>query len=128
MVDPDRIEQAIVNLLSNGLKFGPPGSVVDVDATCDGEEVRLAIRDRGPGIRSEDMPWLFGKFRQLDASPARKTSGTGLGLVITKSLVESHGGRIEVESQLEQGSTFTIVLPIERSQGRGTRDAGAHQV
>jgi signal transduction histidine kinase len=74
------------------------------------------------------MPWLSGKFRQLDASPARKTSGTGLGLVITKSLVESHGGRIEVESQLGQGSTFTIVLPIERSQGRGTRDAGAHQV
>jgi len=114
LVDADRIEQAMVNLLSNALKFAPAKSVVEVDASRDGDLVRIAISDHGPGIRSEDIGRLFGRFRQLDASPTRKTSGTGLGLVITKSLVESHGGHIEVASEFGQGSTFTIVLPAEQ--------------
>jgi len=109
--DPDRIVQALVNLLSNALKFAPAGSDVTIAARpVPGGLVSLAVSDRGPGIPPGQLPRLFEKFQQLDRDSARKSHGTGLGLVITRGLVEQHGGRIEVTSAQGEGTTFRITL------------------
>jgi signal transduction histidine kinase len=111
MGDADRLTQAVVNLLSNAVKCAPPRSAVTVTGREDGAFVVVSVRDRGRGIAPEDVERLFQKFQQLDAPGSRRAGGTGLGLVITKAIVEQHGGRIEVESAVGQGSTFSIVLP-----------------
>ena len=113
-VDADRMVQALVNLLSNAVKFAPPDTEVTiaVRAAPDGE-VEIAVRDRGKGIPHDKIPMLFQKFQQLDGSE-RKVQGTGLGLTITKALVEQHGGRIAVASTMGEGTTFTITLPADR--------------
>ena len=108
-VDAHRMIQAIVNLLSNALKHTPSPGVVDVEAHTDEEGVRISVRDHGPGISPDDLSKLFHPFHQLD--PTRTAGGTGLGLVITKGIVEQHGGSIAVTSRLGEGSSFTIVLP-----------------
>ena len=110
-VDPDRMVQALVNLLSNALKFAPDGSDVTITARSapDGR-VTLSVRDRGSGIPAEQASRLFQKFQQLDGGGARKIHGTGLGLAITRGLVEQHGGRIEVQSAPGEGTTFRITM------------------
>lgn len=110
-VDADRIVQALVNLISNAVKFSPGNAAVDVRVSRDARGVRFAVTDRGPGIPSESIGRLFRKFSQLDNSDARRVSGTGLGLAISKGIVEEHGGHITVESTPGAGSTFTIELP-----------------
>jgi PAS domain S-box-containing protein len=113
-VDADRMVQALVNLLSNAVKVAPPGTEVTISARATaGGEVEIAVRDRGKGIAPDKIPMLFQKFQQLDGSE-RKVQGTGLGLTITKALVEQHGGRIAVASALGEGTTFTITLPADR--------------
>jgi len=116
--DADRMVQALVNLLSNALKFAPAGSTVTVTAgvTSDGG-VRIAVADRGAGIPTDKLPLLFEKFQQLDGFGSRKIRGTGLGLTITKALVEQHRGRISVASRPGSGSTFTITLPADLEAG-----------
>jgi signal transduction histidine kinase len=114
--DADRLTQAVINLLSNAVKFAPARSAVTVKGREDGDYVVLSVRDQGHGIAAEDIDRLFHKFQQLEASGSRRFSGTGLGLVITKAIVEQHGGRIEVESTVGEGSTFSIVLPRTDSE------------
>jgi len=110
-VDPDRMVQALVNLLSNALKFAPDGSDVTIAAQPSPEgQVTLSVRDRGPGIPAEQASRLFQKFQQLDGGGARKFRGTGLGLAITRGLVEQHGGRIDVQSAPGEGTTFRITM------------------
>jgi PAS domain S-box-containing protein len=113
-VDADRLVQALVNLLSNAVKFAPPDTEVAITARRgpDGD-VEIAVRDRGKGIPLDKIPMLFQKFQQLDGSE-RKVQGTGLGLTITKALVEQHGGHIAVASAPGEGTTFTISLPADR--------------
>ena len=112
-VDPDRILQALLNLLSNAAKFAPAGSTVEVAVTRDGDGfVRFSVTDHGAGISPDQMNRLFRRFQQLDASTTRRTAGTGLGLPIAKALVEEHGGRIDVSSVQGQGSTFSFTAPI----------------
>lgn len=112
VVDPDRIVQALVNLLSNALKFAPPGSTVRVDARRNPDgSVGVSVRDEGKGIPPEKIGLLFQKFQQIDGSDSRRVPGTGLGLAITKALIELHGGRIDVWSELGVGTRFTITLP-----------------
>lgn len=115
LADFDRVVQALVNLLSNAIKFAPPDSEVVIEGTARGNMVALAIRDQGPGISADNLARLFQKFQQVDSSTSRSVGGTGLGLVITKALIEQHGGHIEVESLVGRGSTFTIVLPAAQS-------------
>ena len=111
--DPDRILQALVNLLSNALKFAPAGTAVEVDVASDGPHfVRFSVSDHGQGIPADKMNRLFQRFQQLDASTTRRVPGTGLGLAITKALVEEHGGRIEVTSIEGEGSTFSFIVPV----------------
>ena len=110
-VDPDRVTQVLVNLLDNALRYTPAGGMITLSATHIQEGVAIAVKDSGPGIPPEDLDYLFERFYRGDKSRQREEGGSGLGLAIAKSLVESQGGRIRVESQLGEGATFIIELP-----------------
>ncbi|MCL5958791.1 MAG: ATP-binding protein [Chloroflexi bacterium] len=109
-VDPNRLERILINLLGNALKYSAPETEVLVTAEKAYREVTVSVTDRGVGILAEDLPYLFHKFYRTKG--ARKAEGLGLGLYITKMLVEAHGGRIWVESEPGQGSTFFFTLPL----------------
>ena len=111
-VDPQRIGQVLGNLLSNALTHTPSGGQVVVTAKARESEVELSISDTGEGIPSEHLPYIFERFYRVDKSRSRATGGTGLGLAIARQLVEAHGGRIEVESEVGQGAVFTFTLPV----------------
>ncbi|MCC7263191.1 MAG: PAS domain S-box protein [Candidatus Latescibacteria bacterium] len=112
--DPAKLKQVLYNLLSNAIKFTPEGGQVEAGAKREGDTaVRLWVRDSGIGIKPEDHERIFEAFEQVDSSYARQQQGTGLGLALTKKLVELHQGRIWVESEGDgKGSTFLVVLPI----------------
>jgi len=111
-VDPQRIGQVLGNLLSNALTHTPSGGEVVVAARAKGSEVEVSVSDTGEGIPPERLPYIFERFYRADRSRSRATGGTGLGLSIAKQLVEAHGGRISVASQVGQGTTFTFTLPV----------------
>jgi signal transduction histidine kinase len=111
MIDANRIAQVVTNLLSNAIKFSPPGGSIQVEATNEPGAIRIAVSDHGAGIAAVDLPKLFRKFQQIDSSSTRKAGGTGLGLVISKGIVEQHGGRIGVTSTPGKGSTFWFTIP-----------------
>jgi signal transduction histidine kinase/CheY-like chemotaxis protein/HAMP domain-containing protein len=117
-VDADRIVQVLVNLLSNAVNYAPLDSVVTIEAATDGQLVSISVQDRGQGIAEADLARLFQKFQQADASASRRKGGTGLGLTISKALVEQHGGRIDVQSEVGKGSRFTISLPASDASAR----------
>ena len=108
--DERRISQVIVNLLSNAVKFSPAGGAVDVHASQLNGEVHVSVTDAGPGIAPEDHDRIFEAFQQTEAG-IQQREGTGLGLALSKRLVELHGGRIWVESEPGKGSTFVFTLP-----------------
>jgi signal transduction histidine kinase/ActR/RegA family two-component response regulator len=111
--DARRLKQMLVNLLSNAVKFTPEGGEIGLEARGIYAEnvLKISVWDRGIGIQTEDLQRLFKPFVQLDSSLTRQAAGTGLGLSLVHRLTELHGGRMEVESSLGQGSRFTIVLP-----------------
>lgn len=108
--DPLRLKQILLNLLSNAVKFTDQGSVAVRAQAVDGM-VQITVSDTGHGIPAASLPLLFNKFKQLDSGSTRKAGGSGLGLVITRKLVELHGGHISVSSVLDQGSEFTFTIP-----------------
>jgi len=112
-VDKVKFKQIMFNLLSNAVKFTPENGRVAINASLMNQYVQIAVSDTGIGIKSEDMDKIFEAFRQLDASYARRYEGTGLGLTLTKRLIELHGGKIWVISEFGKGSTFTFTLPIK---------------
>jgi signal transduction histidine kinase len=114
--DRGRVRQVLLNLLSNAIKFTPDGGRITVVAAPvnGGAETRIAVSDTGIGIAAEDQAKLFKEFSQLDASASRKYEGTGLGLALSRRLVEMHGGAIGVESEMGKGSTFWFTLPQAR--------------
>ena len=109
--DAARIRQIVFNLLSNAIKFTPIGGHVEVSVATAGNDVRLTIADSGPGIAPEDHERIFEPFEQSWRADPTTHEGTGLGLALTRQLVEGHGGRIELDSGLGRGSRFTVVLP-----------------
>ncbi|MDX6694860.1 MAG: hypothetical protein QOF02_2463 [Blastocatellia bacterium] len=113
LVEADRtkLRRILVNLLSNAMKFTPRHGAVEVRAELAGERVRLTVADTGVGIAPEDVKRLFDKYEQARSRATRGEKGTGLGLYITRQLVELHGGEIEVQSELGRGSTFSFTLP-----------------
>ena len=112
-LDQQRLKQILYNLLSNAVKFTEDGGRVEIHATrFDAKWLRLQVRDTGIGIRPEDLGKLFIEFKQLDSSYARRYQGTGLGLALTKKIVELQRGSITVESEPSKGSTFTVSLPL----------------
>jgi two-component system phosphate regulon sensor histidine kinase PhoR len=106
-----RLEQAFVNLIDNAVKFNRPGGEVRIDATRTGAQAVITIADTGVGIPSADLPRIFERFYRVDKAHSREVGGTGLGLSIVKHVIERMNGAIAVESQLGQGSKFTICLP-----------------
>jgi signal transduction histidine kinase len=118
------LEQVFLNLLTNAVKFTPPGGRVAIDATICGADVRICVTDNGSGIDPEFLPFVFDRFRQGAEREARTEGGLGLGLFIARQLVEGQGGTIRAESSGSgQGSTFIVTLPVTRS-ARGAQ-AGA---
>lgn len=110
--DKDRLLQVMINLISNSVKFTDQGSVT-CKAQKIGHEIQISIIDTGMGIAEADQPKVFDKFKQVGDTLTDKPKGTGLGLPICKQIVEHHGGRIWVTSELNQGSTFSFTLPLE---------------
>ncbi|MCC7495224.1 MAG: GAF domain-containing protein [Fimbriimonadaceae bacterium] len=117
--DLDKIEQILTNLLNNAMKYSPRGTTVTIRLRRDGELVVLRVEDCGYGIAPEDIPHLFQQYGRLQDAQARRIPGTGLGLYLVKHLVEAHGGRITVESELGKGSAFTLTWPARRPWGDG---------
>jgi signal transduction histidine kinase len=113
-VDADRIDQVLSNLVSNALRHTPSGGHITLAAYPADDSARLTVTDTGRGIAPEDLPFIFDRFWRGDRSRTRQAgSSSGLGLAIARQLVQAHGGRIEVESQPGQGTTFIITLPVE---------------
>jgi two-component system, sensor histidine kinase and response regulator len=117
-VDVERLSQVILNLLSNARKYSAPNSSIDVAIICLEHEYRISVHDTGVGIPPERLPLIFERFYRVpDIEVQRGSSvGFGLGLYISKQIIERHGGHIEVESELHKGSTFSIVLPLSTSE------------
>ena len=136
--DPERLQQILLNLLSNGLKFTNEGfitlSIEEVEGGKNGAAVRFAVKDTGIGIRADQMAGLFQRFSQVDTSVSRHYGGTGLGLAICKALVTLMGGTIHLESEPGKGSTFYFYLPLQRAtsdiipQPEGGKDFNEHSV
>ena len=113
--DPDMITQCVINLLSNAMRYTPEGGWVVVSVLADRKHVDVSVSDTGIGIAKEDLSRIFGRFWRADASRAREAGGLGVGLAVTKQIVERHHGYISVESELGKGTTFTIHLPREHT-------------
>ena len=110
------LEQAVVNLLDNAIKYSEPGDEVLVEVQTTPSEVQIIVADHGCGIDNDHLPRLFERFYRVDKARSRKFGGTGLGLAIVKHIVLAHGGKVTVESTPGEGSTFTIHLPaVKRS-------------
>lgn len=110
-VDGTLMEQAIVNLLDNAVKYSPVSGRVHITGEASGNQIYVRISDSGPGIPSQHLPRLFERFYRVDKARSRKLGGTGLGLAIVKHICQVHGGNCLVESELGKGSTFTIAIP-----------------
>jgi len=110
--DRVRLLQILYNLMSNAVKFTDRGGVVRLRALRDGDRVAIAVSDSGIGIAAEHLPRLYRSFEQLRLPSGDRPGGTGLGLALTKRLVEMHGGTIDVESKLGVGTTFTVRIPV----------------
>jgi len=115
MADQRKLKQIIFNLLSNAVKFTPTAGNVQLSAVRDGEFLEITVADSGIGIREEDLPKLFQAFTQLESVYTKGFEGTGLGLALTRQLVEMHGGRIWVKSEFGKGSRFSFTLPISQA-------------
>ncbi len=108
--DRDRLEQVMVNLLDNAIKYTPKGGSVCVGFKIDGGEVQVYVTDTGLGIPKKDLPRIFERFYRVDKARSREMGGTGLGLAIVKHILQGHGGRVWVESETGKGSTFSFTL------------------
>jgi PAS domain S-box-containing protein len=112
--DEDRIEGILFNLLDNAIKFSPSGGQISIQMDAGDEEIAVSIADSGVGIAPDKQDEIFRKFHRLDSEDSRESYGHGLGLYITRGLVEAHGGQIWVESTEQEGSTFSFTLPLVR--------------
>jgi signal transduction histidine kinase len=111
-VEPDRIRQILVNLVTNAHEYSPEGASIEVYVRVADADMRIDVTDNGPGIPPAQVEHVFERFVRGDAGLTQRVGGTGLGLAISKSLVELHGGRLAVDSEVGRGSTFTVLLPL----------------
>ncbi|MBD2079047.1 ATP-binding protein [Leptolyngbya sp. FACHB-17] len=117
--DTMRLQQVVWNLLTNAIKFTPEGGTIEVTLRRESKQTVLSVQDTGTGIAPDFLPFVFEAFRQADASSTRKVGGLGLGLAITRNLVELHGGTIKADSTgVNQGSTFAIALPNPQAENQ----------
>jgi signal transduction histidine kinase len=114
--DPDRLKQVFLNIISNAIHYTPSGGDVYLSMSKAGDMAKVIVRDTGPGIPAKDIPHIFDRFYRGEKSRTRsKTSGFGLGLSIAYWIIDTHGGRIEVDSHDGQGTTFCVYLPLQRA-------------
>jgi PAS domain S-box-containing protein len=117
--DPDRLSQALTNLLGNAVKYSPDGGEIAIATRSDGDDVHVTVRDEGIGIAADDLSRIFGRFERVESGPSGRIAGAGLGLAIALEIAELHGGRLWAESELGLGSTFHLTLPAaEESSSR----------
>jgi two-component system sensor histidine kinase VicK len=112
MGDKDRIEQVIVNILSNAIKYTSENGKIEVSLKRDGDSILIKVADNGIGIPKEDLPRLFERFYRVDKARSRMLGGTGLGLSIARQIVEAHKGKIRIQSEYGQGTQVFINLPV----------------
>jgi signal transduction histidine kinase len=112
VADPERMMQVLGNLVTNALRHTPPGGRVTLSAGLQGDKVAMTVQDTGSGIAPDVLPHIFDRFYRGDPARSDQDGESGLGLAIAKSIVEAHGGRIEVESELGQGTTFIVLVPL----------------
>lgn len=122
LVNADRgaVSDALMNLLTNATKYGGDPPIIRISARQDGPLVRITVKDNGGGIAQVEHSRIFQKFYRVDDRLSREREGSGLGLAIVKHVMKAHGGRVELDSALGRGSTFTLVLPALRKTGRET--------
>jgi len=113
-IDPSRMSEVIDNLVTNALKFSHPGGEIEIRVARSRNMTAISVRDQGPGIPAEELQALFRPFQRGSPRYHIEGRGTGLGLAIARRIVNRHGGRIEIESRVGSGSTFTVLLPISR--------------
>ena len=114
--DRDRISQVLINLVSNAVKYTPENGVIKIFISEDKQFVRLRVNDNGIGIPQDELPYVFERFYRADKSRNRMTGGSGIGLAIVKSIVSAHGGMVEAESHLNEGSCFIVKLPKNKTE------------
>jgi two-component system phosphate regulon sensor histidine kinase PhoR len=117
--DPEGLQQVLVNLLDNAIKYTPEEGTIQVSAQRENGLVKISVADTGIGIPRRDLRRIFERFYRVDKARSRELGGTGLGLSIVKHIVEAHGGWVAVESELGRGSCFTVFLPAEGREGEG---------
>lgn len=113
-VDPDKLQQVLVNLLTNACRYTPPGGTVTVTASRAADEIRFSVRDTGIGIPAGDLPHIFERFYRVDKSRSSAGGGAGIGLAVAKGVIEQSGGSIHVESVFGEGTTMMFTLPLAR--------------
>jgi signal transduction histidine kinase len=113
-IDPQRIEQVIGNLIGNALRFVPENGFIQLSLARKGENAEITVSDNGPGVKDEDLPFIFDRFFRSEKSRARASGGAGLGLAICKQLVEAQGGKISAANKPEGGLSVKVTLPISR--------------
>jgi two-component system phosphate regulon sensor histidine kinase PhoR len=124
---PQMLEQALSNLLSNAISYSPPETTIRITAAARGDGmVQISVTDEGVGIAREHLPRLFERFYRVDKARSRAAGGTGLGLAIVKHIVNVHRGRVEVESKVGTGSTFRLILPPAAESGTSVENSPAH--
>jgi signal transduction histidine kinase len=121
-IDPDLIRESITNLMSNAMRYTSPGGWVVVIVGQDRKDVYITVKDTGIGIAEEDIPRVFARFWRSEASRECVSGGLGVGLAITKEIVDQHNGTITVESELGKGTSFTIRIPMSRREVREHKD------
>jgi signal transduction histidine kinase len=112
--DSDALARAVNNLLNNAVKFSPQNPEIYVDVRCEEDDLKISVKDRGIGISEEEIDKIFDKFYQGKNALRQTVKGTGLGLTLVRHIAEAHGGGVAVESIPGQGSTFSLILPLNR--------------
>ena len=123
LCDGDRVQQALVNLVGNAIKFTSPGGAIHLETVCRGREVEVTVRDEGRGIPAEHLSAVFDRFHQVATDADQAKGGAGLGLTITRHIIEAQGGRIWVESEYGTGTAFRFTLPLALPELQGAAAA-----
>jgi signal transduction histidine kinase len=111
-IDPDAVSEALLNLLDNATKYSGESRHLAVSVRASESSTAVSVEDHGVGIPKDDLPNVFDKFYRARTQQTRETPGSGLGLALVKHIVEAHGGRVEVASELGRGSRFSFVIPL----------------
>ncbi|RKO65576.1 ATP-binding protein [Desulfofundulus salinus] len=115
----DRIEQVLLNLLDNAVKFSPPGGIIMLRAKVENDNITVSVADQGPGIPPEDLEHIWERFHRVEKSRSRALGGTGLGLAIVRQIVEAHGGTVNVQSEVGKGTTFSFTIQALPAETQG---------